>query len=360
MASVLNYFLGGIGPTGYVGFFDPLVDNDSPLRVYLLKGGPGCGKSSLMRRMAARALAAGHDIEQIRCAGDPDSLDGVICPALGFVMLDGTAPHALEPAIPVAKQAVLSLYHCIDSRGVTAELGKLRPLFDQNAQYAARARRFITAAGSLHYDITRTAAAALNVQKATRYAGNLAAKWFPRGAPGQGHEQLRFTCAFTPRGMVDHAAANYAGCRSIHIFEDRFGAAAPLMLDTIRRHAMDAGLDIITARSPLAAYDKIDSVYVPALSAVFAHSGYLAPLTLPGAHLVHDRRFYDETLLAECQKRLGFCKRAALELLAEGCALLAEAKKVHDQIEAVYTANFDFEQLATLEKECCVELGLEY
>lgn len=360
MAAILDYFLGGIGPTGYAGFFDSLIDNDSPLRAYLIKGGPGCGKSSLMRRIAERALHAGHDIEQIRCAGDPDSIDGVICPTLGFIILDGTAPHVLEPTIPVAKQAVISLYCCIDSRRIAAEIGQLRPLFDQNAQYAARAKRFITAAGSLHYDVTRTAAAALNSQKVTRYAGNLSAKCLPRGKSQTGHEQLRFTCAFTPSGIVETGAANYADCRFIHVFEDRFGAAAHAMLDIVRRHALDAGLDIITARSPMAPYDKIDSVFIPSLSMVFVHDSYLSPLSFPGSHLVHDRRFYEETTLSECQKRLGFCKRAALELISEGCALLAEAKKVHDNIEAVYTANFDFEKLAGLEKELCAELGLIY
>lgn len=359
MAAVLDYFLGGIGPAGYTGFFDPLIDNDSPLRAYLIKGGPGCGKSSLMRRMANRALAAGHDVELVHCAGDPDSLDGVICPSMGFIMLDGTAPHVLEPTIPVAKQAVISLYHCID-RSVADDFSQLRPLFEKNAQFTARARRFITATGSLHYDVTRTAASALNVLKATRYASNLATKWLPRHGTDAGREQLRFSCAFTPAGIVDYTTANYARCRSVHIFEDRFGPAAQMMLDTIRRHALESGLDIVTSRSPMDAYDKIDSIYVPSLSVAFIHSSYLSPIHIPDVHLIHDRRFYDETKLTECQKRLSFCKRAALELISEGCALIAEAKNIHDKIETFYISHFDFEQLAEQEKEYCAELGLDF
>ena len=40
--------------------------------------------------------------EYIRCSGDPDSLDAVWLPQLGTAVVDGTAPHVVEPAYPAA------------------------------------------------------------------------------------------------------------------------------------------------------------------------------------------------------------------------------------------------------------------
>ncbi|MEG2679595.1 MAG: hypothetical protein RR949_06600, partial [Oscillospiraceae bacterium] len=61
--------------------------------IYYLKGGPGCGKSTLMNAVGRQARDAGLDAEYILCSGDPDSLDGIVIPALGVAVADGTAPH---------------------------------------------------------------------------------------------------------------------------------------------------------------------------------------------------------------------------------------------------------------------------
>ena len=48
------------------------------MQMYLIKSGPGCGKSTLMKRLAIKAEQKGEPIQRIHCASDPDSLDGVI------------------------------------------------------------------------------------------------------------------------------------------------------------------------------------------------------------------------------------------------------------------------------------------
>lgn len=96
MATVHDYFLGATSPTGFSSFFEQLVDNDAPFRTYIIKAGPGCGKSSMMRRIADRMIAEEYDIELIHCSSDPLSIDGLLCNALKFAIVDGTAPHGRE------------------------------------------------------------------------------------------------------------------------------------------------------------------------------------------------------------------------------------------------------------------------
>ena len=83
------------GTDGYV----PLLEYTlSPMkRVFILKGSPGSGKSTVMKRIAARAEAEGHPLTVIRCSSDPDSLDGVMLTDLGVAVADGTSPHSLDP-----------------------------------------------------------------------------------------------------------------------------------------------------------------------------------------------------------------------------------------------------------------------
>ena len=92
----IRYFLGANSPLGFFSLYDQLVDLETAARGYILKGGPGCGKSTLMRQVAADVEASGKRAEYILCSGDPDSLDGVVFPDLGVAIVDGTAPHGRE------------------------------------------------------------------------------------------------------------------------------------------------------------------------------------------------------------------------------------------------------------------------
>ena len=93
----IQYFLGANSPQGFYSLYDQLIDPDRARAVYILKGGPGCGKSTLMSRVALQAEEQGHAVEHILCSGDPNSLDGVVLPDLGVALVDGTAPHAAAP-----------------------------------------------------------------------------------------------------------------------------------------------------------------------------------------------------------------------------------------------------------------------
>lgn len=89
----IRYFLGANSPQGFYSLYDQLIDPAQARAIYILKGGPGCGKSSLMRRVAQRAEEMGEHVEYIHCSGDPDSLDAILLPARKTAIADGTAPH---------------------------------------------------------------------------------------------------------------------------------------------------------------------------------------------------------------------------------------------------------------------------
>lgn len=94
---MLRYFLGANSSQGFYSLYDQLIDPAGARCVYILKGGPGCGKSSLMRRVGQAAEQAGRTVEYISCSGDPDSLDAILLPELPCALVDGTAPQERAP-----------------------------------------------------------------------------------------------------------------------------------------------------------------------------------------------------------------------------------------------------------------------
>ncbi len=93
-------FPGGNTPLGFYSFFAEGLQGLE--RIVILKGGPGTGKSTLLRGLCSRALERGLAAELWRCSGDGKSLDGVILPALSMAVIDGTAPHTVDPVYPGA------------------------------------------------------------------------------------------------------------------------------------------------------------------------------------------------------------------------------------------------------------------
>ena len=89
----LRYFLGANSPAGIYSLYDQLIDPTEADAVFILKGGPGCGKSTLMKRVAAAAEERGLQVEYIRGSGDPASLDAILLPEKKTAIVDGTAPH---------------------------------------------------------------------------------------------------------------------------------------------------------------------------------------------------------------------------------------------------------------------------
>jgi len=91
----LHFFLGANTPQGFVSRFDQLSDEDGGWREYVIKGGPGSGKSTMMKKLAKAYEDSSPNMEIIHCSSDVDSLDAVILPERKFSIADGTPPHAV-------------------------------------------------------------------------------------------------------------------------------------------------------------------------------------------------------------------------------------------------------------------------
>jgi len=88
-------FFGASTPDGSVNYIDNLTENLK--KRYFIKGRPGTGKSTFLKRVVKRADEMGYSTEIYYCSFDKNSLDMVIVPELGFCVFDSTAPHEMFP-----------------------------------------------------------------------------------------------------------------------------------------------------------------------------------------------------------------------------------------------------------------------
>ncbi len=125
-----RFFAAANGITGFRSYFDEIFPSEELTGVFVLKGGPGTGKSTLLRDLSS--AFASPDIQQdiFHCSSDPKSLDGLLL-TLGerrIAILDGTAPHERDARIPGATDILVNLGEGFDLGALRAQREKILTL----------------------------------------------------------------------------------------------------------------------------------------------------------------------------------------------------------------------------------------
>ena len=103
-----KYFAAANSGEGFVSYFGEVFGEQNFEHVYIIKGGPGTGKSYFMRQVAKAAELQGEKVVYWYCSSDPDSLDGITV-GNRFAMVDGTAPHDVGCRTPGAISNIIDL-----------------------------------------------------------------------------------------------------------------------------------------------------------------------------------------------------------------------------------------------------------
>ena len=241
-----KWFAGANTEAGFSGSYPELAGEASLARLYIVKGGPGTGKSTLMRRIGEAAEAAGHRAEYCLCGSDPDSLDAVLLDGR-VAAVDGTAPHALDMVYPGAASELIDLSAFWDTGILLAARDEIVSLASLKAAEFASASRWLAAAGKVLSEEASLARRTFLADKAEGFASRLVKRL---GKPeGRGIVRRRYTHGITMRGrrktdgISDGAEVRYA-------VEDCGGCARlflPVLADALTR----AGWDVTLGMLPL-------------------------------------------------------------------------------------------------------------
>lgn len=91
----INRFFGAPTVYGNVCYIPELTEKIS--KRYFVKGRPGTGKSTFLKRIASAVSDRGYTVYVYHCSFDPKSLDMIVVPELDFCIFDSTAPHEYFP-----------------------------------------------------------------------------------------------------------------------------------------------------------------------------------------------------------------------------------------------------------------------
>lgn len=345
----VRFFLGSNTPIGFVGTTNTLYTPDG-WQVYLLKSGAGTGKSSLLRRVYERLTAEGETAEVFCCSSDPASLDAVRFPDRRLCLIDGTAPHSVEPLYWGAVEQIVPLSLCMNHLRDNAST--IVALTDEKCSLHRHCCEHLHAAAALLNDGRRIERDCLDREKVCRFARRLAIfEWQneKNNIPLPG--ETRFLSAFTPDGWITLYDTLQALCPRIYAIEDEQGAAAALLLSELKNAAVADGKRCIVCPCPLFPDDGPEHLLLPELGLAFTTSNSFHKVDFPVFRRIHASRFLDTERFRRHRQRLSFLRRATAEILREATALSAQAKAVHNRLEQYNIAAMDWQRYEELVNE---------
>lgn len=318
-----EYFAGGNTADGFINYLPYAAEGRK--RIWILRGCPGCGKSTFMRRIYALASEQGCECELIRCSSDPQSLDGVVIPEMSFAVFDGTAPHTLGVKYPLVLEREIDL-SAFSSEPANCVRQAVTELSDRKKALYRRGYMLLRSAELLKNAFHDSAAEYIRTDKLRSFVSRRL-----KCVRGFGRDTHMQVTSFGGNGCIRLDGIDHDN--AVYIKDSGFGISE-LLFRMI--YESTQGCERVLSFDPLSAKRYTD-IYLKGSGILFTAS------PVENAKAVNDMRF----LTPEGRRKLTKEKKEMLRrfdtLCAQAQSLFSAAALLHREIEAYYMPLMDFE-----------------
>lgn len=342
---LIKVFPGGNTSRGFYSFYEYIIKKDAS-HIFILKGGPGVGKSTFMRKIGEALLDRGYDLEYHCCSSDNGSLDGICVPALSVAMLDGTAPHVVDPKNPGAVDEIINLGDHWDERGIRGNKKEIllinkeiSRLFKHAYSYLAAARLFLDEVESYY-----TESGAFKTGAFNRLVIDLTHEIFEGKPMLNGSPEVRrlFATAITPDGPVSHLETVIDNLSRRYIIEGDDGTGKTVLVSRLLDAAMARGYRVTAFHCALNP-SHIDHLVIHDLDLAVVNS--IEPhIYRPreGDRMIDTMTCVDPVINEAYLAEKGAARGMYRQCMEQAISFIGRAKRVHDEMESYYIPYMDF------------------
>lgn len=346
-----RYFAASNSSEGFKSYFSEVFERAD--RLYVIKGGPGTGKSSLIKRAAAAAEANGGQVEYYFCSSDPESLDGALIFGKNEVigLVDGTSPHVVEPTCPGARDEIINLGQFWNSDILHEQKNEISALMSKKSAAYRRAYSYLRSCGNL-----RAVTDSLLLKITDMPKLRMAAERLARSLELESGEMKRLPALTRAISMVGNVRLDTIEQNSKKLWRvGDFYGVGQWFLDEL---AACLGGFKATARL---SYDPVNTAHLDGIFLDEAACGFVISKPdekgeeehedFEGEKFVNPKRFVHTERLREIRGELRYAARLYQDCLDGALHALAEVKVYHFLLEDVYKHAMHFGALTRFSNE---------
>ena len=337
------YFAALNSGEGFISYYREVFGDPKIKRRYIIKGGPGTGKSSLMKKIASGAKRQDKTVEFIQCSSDPASIDGIIIDGR-IAVLDGTAPHIFEPEIVGARDEIINLGQFWNSDKLYSSYNEISALSALKARAYTKAYSFLSAAMNVEQINRELAGAHLLKEKMRAYVLRIM-RCIPNG---DGFSvRYRFISAIGMSGSV-RLDSYEQSAKEVYAIYDFYGLGGELLREIVDV-ATEKKIGITMSYSPLTP-DVPDAVMLNETQTAF--------IIADGAHndswkKINMKRFASGEGIEKIREEYRGNVRIQNALVLSAEERLSDVGRYHFELEKLYSACMDFQKMNEYTDKLC-------
>ncbi len=351
---------------GFKSYYKEIFGNESIQHRYLIKGGPGTGKSSLMKRVAQAVEKDGCCVEFYYCSSDAGSLDGIVINKR-VAVLDATAPHAAEPELVGARDEIVNLGELWNSEGLHAKIAEIKELSDKKGECYRHAYRFLAGAEVTLTNLRQAGEKHIDKEKMYRAASRAVSKYKSDGE----YKYCVGICNSLGMGGRARLDTYERLANTLYIVDDSLGTAS-LFLSAVMDAAMRRRMHVRVSFDPIAP-EYPDAVMLTESGTAFVISdgkeayerekdGKTGNTRI---YKINMKRFFSpnggRSEAGEDKKEMRACRRLCDGLVTSALDSLRRAGEYHFALEDIYKKEMNFSRFDELAERltCSIKKFIE-
>lgn len=352
-----HMFPGNNTTEGFYSYYQYILGQREADKIICLKGGPGVGKSTFIRKTGNELLDEGYDVDFLHCSSDHDSLDGILVRDKKIAIIDATSPHVVDPINPGAVDTIIHLGDFWDEDGIRKYREDVISGNERLKQTYARVYNYLGAAGKMYGNLADIYEMGTRKEEVYKIAAQIINRELSHReiSPKLGDRKKFFASGITPYGCEHYLDTLIGDCRRVYIFNAPVGVSSEKILELFAESAQYRGYDVESYYCAMRPASKVEHVIVPGLS--------LAMVTSNDYHKVDGSGLAGQVVEIDLTKVLDPSKmefqeeirqdsgKRMKELFDRAVDCLNLTKKEHDFLEAQYIPNMDFDKVEALRED---------
>jgi len=339
MKGKLRYmYPGGNTSLGFHSYYNYILPQRKAKKIVCIKGGPGTGKSTFIKGIGEHFAGKKEDVDFLKCSADPSSYDGVLLQNRDVLIVDGTAPHVIDPVNPAVVDVILDFGVFWDEK----ELRKYREsIINCNEKIS---RLYGVAYGYLkclkyEYDlIWQLMSEYVNDKQVEHISSEIIMRNRVCNRDKKGMLKKMFVSAITSEGTVNEIDSMVNLYENAYVIKVPEGFRTENIINPMISYYLNNGYDVEAYYCPLDPKIKVEHIIVPDLNLIvvtsnkYHQSGNKCDYEILIDNVLGE---YAIPLMEELYRQTD-------KTISNAVRILKKAKEMHDLLETYYIKYIDF------------------